>query len=153
MAGFYEGNQIPVGDSLLSLPCATQSKHALRGVRKAEKDVERVEGSLYLWLGMRACFHEGLLPHFLSVLLWFWLAGGEVAEEGETEGGGRIIKVVFVLCPARDLAWMSDWQVRGLGGALGDAGLVRRVCLFKEKWQQEEKADCSFRAQYAHSLT
>lgn len=56
-----------------------------------------------------------------------------MVEEGETEGGGTIIKVAFVLCPSRDLAWMSDWQVGEVGGALGDVGLVGRVCLFKER--------------------
>lgn len=55
-----------------------------------------------------------------------------MAEEGGTKGGGRIIKVAFVLCPARDLVWMSDWRVRGVGGALRDAGLEGRMCLFKE---------------------
>lgn len=108
---------------------------------QCRKDVKCVEASLCLWLEMCVCFHEELLPHFLSVLHWFWLAGGEVAVEGEIRGGGRIINVAFVLCPARDLVWMSDWQVREVDRALGDAGLVGPVCLFKERWQQEERGE------------
>lgn len=47
VTGFYEGNQIPVGGSLLSLPCVAQAKRASCDVRKAE-EIECVEASLYL---------------------------------------------------------------------------------------------------------